>query len=141
MKQQPLPDTAPPIPHPNGGRLPTPIAEQIHENRASTRRTARFHRCRRCGAIVLTGLDGDVLAWTATADPTPINAQAELAVLLLLQRTYRVDHTREGYHLTYRHPAHRGPGTVLPAHACGRRFPGFLTPPAQEHTHADQPPY
>lgn len=114
------------------GYLPAWVADQLQANKPnSARRLAAYHHCHKCQAIVLTGLDHDVAAFTATVDPTPLDPRLELAAVLTGRRTYAAWPAAGGYHLEVRdevtmedhtHPA-------LPAHRCGARFPGFLEPP------------
>lgn len=125
----------PGIDHPDGGKLPDWIAVQLSENGTTKRhkRKAEFHYCQRCRAIVLTGLDDDRAAMTATVDPTPLSPAEETAVLLAGRRTYdarvlaagtNLD-PRDRMHMDRRHP-------VVPAHQCDARFPSFITPPRRE---------
>lgn len=155
------PKTAPTLPglepepkrneqHPDGGWLPTWITEQLRANKNNAAsRTAKYHRCRKCKAIVITGLTHDTCAWTATADPTPLNRKTELAAILTDRQTFQApkDNTTGGYRLDYRNPGstwtERTP--VIPEHRCGHRFPGFLEPPAQPNgetnDYPDTPPF
>lgn len=125
----------PGLDHPDGGKLPDWIAVQLDENGTSKRhkRKAEFHYCQRCMAIVLTGLDDDRAAMTATVDPTPLSPAEETAVLLAGRRTYDADVSQSRTNLDPRDRMHmdrRQP--VVPAHQCGARFPGFITPPRRE---------
>ncbi len=154
MKQQPTIPGLEPEPkrnqqHPEGGWLPEWITEQIRANKANgASRIAKYHRCRKCKAIVITGLDHDTCASTVTADPTPLNPITEVAAILTNRATFQAPKTPEGgYRLDYRHPPSRWPPRtpVIPEHKCGHRFPGFLEPPnnpnANEWNLPDDPPF
>lgn len=124
----------PPIPHPTKpGNLPSWISDQLHDSHPSDRRVARFHYCRKCGDIVITGLNDDWCAYTVTADPTPINRPTEIACIILARPTFNAwpASTSSGWELERRNPrllpTNRHP--IVPAHICGRRFPGFLSEP------------
>lgn len=134
--------------HPDGGQLPAWITTQLNDNSIGTGSSiARYHRCHKCTAIVITGLDAHILATTATVDPTPLTPATETAMTLLERETYHAQPTPDGYRLTWRFPAHQPDqpvtGHILPAHQCGRRLPGFITPPTKpgqpDHTIGDPP--
>ena len=111
---------------------------QLLENKTGGFRAARWNRCRHCNEIVLTGINDDQCAGTITADPTPLTAAQELECLLAGRdtvsatphgRTY--DLHRRDDDLISNHPAGGGTtfGTVIPAHQCGNRYPGFFQRP------------
>ena len=135
-----------PIEHPTRrGRLPDWIATQLHADHgpSAAGRAAKFHYCRRCSAIVLSGLDDDWMASMATADPTPIDRTAETGCIIIGRKTYAAWRTATGYDLTHRDPHYLDtPRTahLLPAHRCGARFPGFITPPAVDQLDPNRPP-
>lgn len=124
--------------HPDGGQLPDWITEQLQANKTNGgSRLAKYHRCRKCKEIVLTGLTHDTCAWTATADPTPLNRKTELAAILTNRQTFQapLDKALGGYRLDYRYPGSTWTKhPVIPAHKCGHRFPGFLEPPTNHGT-------
>lgn len=127
----------PGTPHPTEpGDLPNWIAEQLRANKTNaTARTARFRHCPKCEAIILTGLDADLLAWTVNADPTPLTEQQETAAIIVGRRTFLATKTTDGYRLDHLDhddglPARIGTNPDhLPEHQCGARFPGFIHPP------------
>src|SRR5437879_6066733 len=51
-------------------------------------RNARLHHCRDCGRYVLTGLDNDLCAGVAHADPSPLSPLGEALALIGGRRTY-----------------------------------------------------
>lgn len=51
-------------------------------------RVARPGRCKQCAAPILRGLDADIAAFDATADPQPINPEDEPAVKVEGRHTY-----------------------------------------------------
>lgn len=84
-------------------------------------------RCPRCHAPTLTGLDDEVAALAATADPTPLDRTGEARALFTGRATYTL--TRSGPATVLRHrdhwtitgqPADPTGAPVLPAHACGQ---------------------
>lgn len=48
------------------------------------------HRCRKCRQPVLVGLDGDLCAWIATVDRTPLSPLGEALALLAGRATYHL---------------------------------------------------
>ena len=87
-------------------------------------RAARAHRCKHCGRYILTGLDNDLCAGVAHADPTPLSPLGEALALIGNRRTYTLHQTPDRLELQIRdhwqiqgNPA----GTrhdVLPEHTC-----------------------
>lgn len=133
-----------PIPHPTEpGYLPTWIADQLNGRTPNTgHRTARFHACHRCTAIVITGLDDHVMATTVTADPTPLDTPAIRACQLINRRLYTAWRRTTGYELTPYTPTAHQP--TIPAHHCGARFPTFLEhaiPLPTDHPSEEPPPF
>lgn len=143
---------APPIPHPQGGWLPSWLTEQILANPQPRFRTsAIWTRCPMCAAIILTGIDDAVIGQNASIDPTPLDPVAELVCALEHRPTYRLHlmgttgriQTRDQWN--NRHPAgspHKPP--IVPAHRCGHQFPTFATPAERTHhgSHrTDRPPF
>lgn len=135
----PIKINAPRKKHPSGtGYLPAWVANQLQDNKDNrAARTARYHKCDKCKEIIITGLDADIMAFTVTVDPTPLDPHKELACIMANRYTFTAWPTIEGYHLEHRdmfnmsdqqHP-------VLPAHRCGARFPGFLEAPSEGRTH------
>ena len=83
---------------------------------------ARPRRCPACNSPVLIGLDNNVAAFRAVADPTPLDRAGEVAALLTGRDTYRLTdpprvslRRRDRWQITGQ-PADQV--TVLPAHAC-----------------------
>lgn len=72
--------------------MPAAVAEAIAVrtgvNPTGITRRARAGACRRCYGRVLRGLDDDVAAFTATADPWPLTGVGELQALLQGRSTY-----------------------------------------------------
>jgi len=125
-------------PHPTQpGNLPTWIAEQLQANKtAAASRIAKFHHCRTCHHIILTGLDNDTGAWTVHADPTPITTTQEKAAIIVGRRTFHAQlEPTTGYRLTHRDPHAGLPPRihghhVLPEHQCGATYQtDFIHPP------------
>jgi len=137
----PEPPTDPHGPaHPDGGKLPAWVTDQLHANRKSARwkRTAEFHRCRKCDAIVISGLDDERCAFKATVDPTPLDPRQETATLIAGRKTYDARIAGTTITLDRRdqdHMSRTGRDTVVPAHQCGARWPGFITPPHHGKAH------
>jgi hypothetical protein len=89
-----------------------------------SRRAAFPAHCSRCGRVVLTGLDSDVCAFTATVDPWPADLVAETLAILAGRDTYnahrelggRIELERRNQD-TVRNPIR---GLVVLAHDCDR---------------------
>jgi hypothetical protein len=138
---------APRHPHPDGGWLPQWLNEELAKQHPPTSRpAATWTRCGKCHAIILTGLDDPCLGHPAAVDPTPLNPYTELACAILRIPTYRLHHqgttARIAARTRWDQPA-GAPGTapVVPAHRCGRRFPGFTIPPETERQEHAAPPF
>lgn len=119
------------------------------ERRLGGFRTARWQRCPTCHAITLHGMDDDIAAGMATADPTPLTPQGEYACTLIHRPTYEAVPRGRTYELWLRDswrmdkPPDPPKVLVLPAHRCGARFPGF-TPTTHTRTGNgpdDEPPF
>lgn len=92
------------------------------------RRQARAVECRRCGATVMRGLDGDALAAPVAVDVAPLSSAGELAALVAGRRTYALTWVpgRARYEIDIRFPDMiecQPPGTVMnsdvvSAHLC-----------------------
>lgn len=124
-------------------------------------RTARPWRCRTCRAPILSGLDANLAAFRAEADPTPLTALGEALTTLDSIRTLDLTVSGTTGRLTRRGrwripsmPAGgRAPGVgdrydVLPEHHCGRVTPAAwsaparaLPPPAADTLTSDRPPF
>lgn len=65
-------------------------------------RRARARRCTTCRTYLLAGLDGDLCAFPAYVDPTPLSAHGEAAALILGRRTYALWHRGGRLELTPR---------------------------------------
>jgi hypothetical protein len=123
--------------------------KQLLETKTGGFRAARWQRCPTCDQLTLHGMDADVCAGMATADPTPLSPQQELACFIVGRPTYTLKPREKGYELSDRRcdylwgprpPDHRSK-TVIPAHKCGARFPGFIQQPTTQETHNGQPPF
>ena len=95
-----------------------------------TTRRAQPRLCRTCNAHVITGLDADLTALAAIADPTPLDQLGELTAIATGRPTYTLERDGPRLVLNYRDAgriAHRPPGgiryDVVPAHVCGRPLP------------------
>ena len=112
------------------------------ENKTGGFRAARWGRCPGCQELTLHGMDADLCAGMVTADPTPLSPQQEHACMIVGRPTfalkprgtsYELSDRRGAYLYGSRPPDHRGK-TVIPAHQCGARFPGFIPRPTKETT-------
>lgn len=134
-----------PIPHPCGGWLPEWLAAEIRAEHPNGFRTiAVWTRCRRCAAIILTGLDDPCVAANAAVDPTPLTPTGELVCALEHRPTYRLHLQGTGARIQARHtwqPPAGGHPPVVPAHNCRHRFPGFILQPAPERPDHAKPPF
>lgn len=95
-------------------------------------RKARATVCPTCSAHVIVGLDADMCAFTARADPTPLSRIGEVLALAAHRATYtytgkppRLD-SRDKYAITR---ASAAEVIVLPEHVCGA--PALPTRPVQ----------
>lgn len=112
-------------------------------------RAARLHHCKSCGRYMLTGLDNDMCASVANADPTPVSPLGEALALIGNRRTYTLHRTTDRLELQIRDRwqiAGAPAGTrhdVLPEHTCEA-----IDLPAAESVHQryavalpDNPPF
>lgn len=123
-----------------GNQLEPPLTRgrRQHPGKPIASPTARGLHARwcQCGAPILTGLDGDLCAFDATVDWTPLDVLGELVAIAQHRRTYQVErlHGDGSPALTRRTPRMiRGwpPGTrlhsrrcdVVPEHQCGATPP------------------
>lgn len=91
-------------------------------------RRLRADACPRCQRMIVTGLDGDVAAMLAVADPEPLDALGELRALLDGCETYEARQALGGrLELDHRdqwrvegNPPGSFAGDVLAGHRCGR---------------------
>lgn len=112
-------------------------------------RAARWGRCRTCQQITLTGMDADLTAGIATVDPTPLSPQQEHACMITGRETYTLTNRGNTYTLDDRRGATRyGPrppnhhrSTIVPAHQCGARFPGFIQKPTTTKETTNECPF
>lgn len=65
-------------------------------------RTAYPGRCRTCRARILRGLDSDLCAFQATADPTPLSPLGEALALLADRQTFHLRQERGNLQLDRR---------------------------------------
>ena len=128
----------------------TTQAERVHasiEARSATttghRDKGSLRRCERCGAQVIRALDDTIAAFTATADPHPIDRAGELQALLTHRDTYALTTTprltlrrRDRWQITG-HPADTL--TVVAEHACGHPLGTPAPVVTQEDTNARCP--
>lgn len=109
-------------------------------------RSARWGACTRCNAPVLRGLDADMCAFQAEADPQPLTPIGEILALAGGRATYLLDGKPPALSFRDRHRIRTFPAaqfTVLPEHQCGA--PALPTKPSApapaERTAGDRPPY
>ena len=114
-------------------------------------RAARLHHCKHCGRYILTGLDNDMCAGVAHADPTPLSPLGEALALIGGRNTYALHQAPGRLELQIRDqwqiegsPA----GTrldVLAEHRCGdQSLEGLTIPSRHERTSSPlphEPPY
>lgn len=94
-------------------------------------RAARAGYCRRCGTVVMRGLDADRAALPVTTDPTPVNALGEFLAVASGLVTFDLEWRGNRYELNPRHPEHiqanparlHARRAVVVAHSCGQRMP------------------
>lgn len=125
--------------------------KQLLETKTGGFRAATWQRCRNCNELTLHGMDADICAEMVTADPTPLNPQQELACFIIGRPTftltpragstsYELSDRRTAYRYGPRPPDH-GSRTIIPAHQCGARFPGFIKRPTTKETQGHEPPF
>lgn len=113
-------------------------------------RAARAHRCKDCGHLILTGLDNDMCAGVAHADPIPLQPLGEALAQISGRRTYALHQTSGRLELVLRYdlqitgaPAGTRPYDVLAEHTCDAvnlpSKPSVYAGPAAAHH--NQPPY
>ncbi|MHC6592409.1 hypothetical protein [Arthrobacter sp. C152] len=116
--------------------------KQLLETKTGGFRAARWQRCPTCDQITLHGMDADIAAGMATVDPTPLSPLQELACFIVGRDTYVLKPREKGYELSDRsgaylygpRPPDHGSKTIVPAHQCGARFPGFIPRPNNQET-------
>lgn len=139
----PVPVVPAPVPSfreavPTGSRSGSPVAPtgslfpSLEGNRGPNRRTASLWTCR-CGEPVLTGLDDDHCAFTATCDPYRLTALGEVEALRDGRWTYQLVRRSLDRRDQWNIPGH--PPTVdlpvLAEHRCGQPIPAdWIAPPA-----------
>lgn len=124
--------------------------KQQLETKTGGFRAARWGRCPNCSELTLHGMDADLCAGMVTADPTPLTPQQEHACMIFGRPTYTLKprgnshelNDRTGaYHYGSRPPDQHGK-TIIPAHQCGARFPGFIPRPNKpQETTNEHPPF
>lgn len=118
------------------------------------RRSARAGACRRCGAMIMSGLDADRAGWAVAVDPYPLSGAGELAALLTGRQTYSLIWIAGlgRYEIDFRYPEnieHEPPGSkanrdVVVRHSCHAvRLPAMRTSIAhvQKSALPDDPPF
>lgn len=106
------------------------LVDAGHVTERLTSRKAKPRRCRRCGRGVLSGLDGDVLAFDVDADPIALTPSGEVGALLAGRRTYAL-RTAGRPELDRRLSPHRSAeAVVVPEHDCGWTTPTAWRAPA-----------
>lgn len=121
--------------------------KQLLEAKTGGFRAARWQRCPGCDQLTLHGMDADLCAGMVTADPTPLSEHQELACIITGRPTFTLKPRGTSYELSDRDGAHKyGPRppnhsgkTIIPAHLCGARFPGFIPRPVTKETTNHEP--
>lgn len=112
-------------------RLPVWLAQLIEDKTglAPGGRYTRRRRCKRCGALTLTGLDNDWCALEVVVDPEPLDQAGEATAKFYGRQTYAL-RVRGGHGtLTWRDrwqtAAPHGPRTptILAEHVCPPKEP------------------
>jgi hypothetical protein len=103
----------------------------LQERRGEAFRSACLQRCTKCRAPILYGLDADICALSARADPTPLTPLGEAIALLDGRRTFNLTETAGRIEITARdfwaiggesrHP-------VIPEHKCNSRLDAHMQP-------------
>lgn len=144
----------------NGEPVPNGTGRRQHPGKLIASPTARGLHARwcQCGAPILTGLDGDLCAFDATVDWTPLDVLGELVAIAQHRRTYQVErlHSDGSPTLTRRTPRmirSWPPGTrlhsrrcdVVPEHQCGATpppsIPTVLIRPSTNTDRGTPPPF
>lgn len=86
-----------------------------HMTETGISRRARIRRCRRCSSHILTGLDADVCAIEANADPVPLSPLGEALAVLEGRITWSLHSEGGRWVLDVRDPLH------IAAHPAGTR--------------------
>lgn len=124
--------------------------KQQLETKTGGFRAARWDRCTTCNELTLHGMDADICAGMVIVDPTPLSPLQELACFTIGRETFTLKPREKGYELSDRRPAYlygprppdHGSKTIVPAHRCGARFPGFIKRPDTQETRTnDQPDF
>ena len=91
-----------------------------------TSNKAQVRRCRKCGAVILAGLDAPMCAVDVDLDPTPLKRDQQKAAALIGRRVYDIDmggaiSYRESDHIQKYWPA--GGTSRFVQHLCGAAVP------------------
>lgn len=107
--------------------------ERIHTTPTGITRRATIRHCAKCSAVILAGLDADVCALVAHADPQPLTTHGEYTTIVsgrptfdavVVGRAVRLDH-RDQFRIRGRRR-----WTVLAGHACPGVVPDLTWLPA-----------
>lgn len=122
-----------------GGKRKRTNADRLAEQVRVGQRRAGRRACPTCGADTLHGLDGDVLAFTVTADARGVGATEELhawsagrASFLARRDGAEVELERRDVHQLRAHPAGTTTHPVLLEHRCEEHPPPPPPPPLFE---------
>jgi hypothetical protein len=105
-------------------------------------RRARARHCRKCGALVMAGLDADVLAAPVLCDIQPLTPLGEIAALFEGIRTVSITWEGNRFVIDDRDqwriagkPAGTAPNSdVVTEHVCGRTVPHEMRAPSNAIT-------
>lgn len=122
------------------------IPAWLQRTLGDTYRTVRLRLCPNCRAPILVGLDADICAFTARADPTPIDEIGEAVALLTGRRTYDLTGTGSGKQLNAREEHNiTAPRKylVFPEHRCGKSLAAHIDPAAStaKRKTPEEPPF
>lgn len=112
-------------------------------------RAARAHRCKDCGQLILTGLDNDMCAVVAHADPTPLAPLGEALALIAGRGTYALHNAGDRLELVRRYdkqitgaPAGTRNYDVVAGHTCDAvNLPSLPSVYARPAALTGPPPY
>lgn len=134
-------------------RRPQWLEELLKDPPRRHPRVTHWTPCNRCGLLILEGDDGDILAFTVRADPTPVQDDLVAEAHAILQaRQFFLAAPSGRPHAWKLHATlsdrigdhHRGTTTlILPSHDCAHGYlaePLLAQVPDPKPAHPDDPP-
>lgn len=116
-------------------------------------RSARARHCPKCGRVIMSGLDGDLCAFSVDVEPQPVDRYGEALALLSGRRSYSIRRVAGHYEIDERCAIRIAANSaddveVLITHICGQPFTApsrararRLAPPERARPGEGAPPF